>query len=488
VKRLFGLDERPLETVGRRERRIYLAYGLLSSLSSFSLLGLVTVQLGDFLIKNNQPLLLVSASILLFTKLRRRLNRIFKGADIEDEDDGGSVKTAASSAPPAEPASARRAAPIPEPQTPGAAIPKPRSKSSRRRRRRRYGVLAFAGALAAGVVFIPMELRVSGPFTILPVHNADVRTEIEGIIEEIFVTEGDTLTVGDPFARLSDRELRNDLQKTESQIEQARARLRMQERGPTPEEIALARTTVQKAKDKLQYALSRLERNKILFEKDLLARLELENTEEQADIARNDLAEAEKKLNLIRRGARREELEASRAEIVSLETQKKYVQGQLERVDIRSPAAGTVTTPSRQLRELRGQLVQKGALIGKVFDIQTLTVEIAIPEKESADVKVGQSVGFKVRAYPDQTFYGMITSIATTAQAGSSSTGSSSILPSTSSGEKSLLVTTQVDNSSQLLKPGMTGQAKAYCGERRIIDLIMRRLARTIQVEFWSWW
>jgi hypothetical protein len=34
----------------------------------------------------------------------------------------------------------------------------------------------------------------------------------------------------------------------------------------------------------------------------------------------------------------------------------------------------------------------------------------------------------------------------------------------------------------------MTGNAKILCGQRRIIDLITRRIARTFKVEFWSWW
>ena len=41
---------------------------------------------------------------------------------------------------------------------------------------------------------------------------------------------------------------------------------------------------------------------------------------------------------------------------------------------------------------------------------------------------------------------------------------------------------------SHLLKPEMTGKAKIYCGDRSIFDLITRRLARTVRVEFWSWW
>jgi hypothetical protein len=51
-----------------------------------------------------------------------------------------------------------------------------------------------------------------------------------------------------------------------------------------------------------------------------------------------------------------------------------------------------------------------------------------------------------------------------------------------------VLIVTQLENGSLLLRPGMTGKAKIYCGERRVIDLVIRRLARLVRVEFWSWW
>ena len=54
--------------------------------------------------------------------------------------------------------------------------------------------------------------------------------------------------------------------------------------------------------------------------------------------------------------------------------------------------------------------------------------------------------------------------------------------------ERTVLVTTQLDNTSLLLKPEMSGMAKIYCGERRSIEPLLRRLMRYIRVEFWSWW
>src|SRR5205823_4323344 len=59
---------------------------------------------------------------------------------------------------------------------------------------------------------------------------------------------------------------------------------------------------------------------------------------------------------------------------------------------------------------------------------------------------------------------------------------------SPATGVRTFVITTQVDNRSGLLKPGMTGLAKVVGGDRRVVDLVMRRLAHTFKVEFWSWW
>src|SRR5207245_11754634 len=89
-----------------------------------------------------------------------------------------------------------------------------------------------------------------------------------------------------------------------------------------------------------------------------------------------------------------------------------------------SPASGIVATPSRQLMEMKHQLVKKGDLIAKVYELKTITAEMAVSERDIADVKVGQRVVLKVRAYPEITFYGKVTSIATWAHVSTSSTTS----------------------------------------------------------------
>jgi Barrel-sandwich domain of CusB or HlyD membrane-fusion len=144
---------------------------------------------------------------------------------------------------------------------------------------------------------------------------------------------------------------------------------------------------------------------------------------------------------------------------------------QLDLVRVVSSIAGVITTP--KLKEKLGQHMNKGDLIAQVHQLHSVTAEIPVSEKEIADVRVGERLVLKARAYPEHSFYGQVTAIAPTATKGDNG-----------SGVHTILVTTTIDNAALLLKPEMTGNAKILCGRRRIVDLMTRRFARYIRVEF----
>ena len=81
-------------------------------------------------------------------------------------------------------------------------------------------------------------------------HNAEVRAEVEGIIEEIVHDEGDVVNAGDLIARLSDRDYRAEVEKIKAEIAEKDAKLKMLQRGARAEEIELARTTVAKGEER----------------------------------------------------------------------------------------------------------------------------------------------------------------------------------------------------------------------------------------------
>ena len=476
IKRLFGFAPPATEEVSPRTRRIYLMYGLIATVSSFSLLAYVLVSAANYAIEGRQPAAVLLSFGLLGLKLRRRLRRLFgktsKSSDPDDDGDDFEISNAASSPDPDEPR-----------KTP---------KKGRHSWMPRIVWMALAGVAVVGVFWGRTELRIAGPVIVLPIDNTDVRAAVEGIIDRIYVDEGDEVKAGELIARLSDKDLRAALNQTEAEIRELGARLQMLEAGPTAYEIEVAKATVGKAEDRVKYAHNRHARLQNLFKENLRSRNEYEDAEERAAAAENELVEANSRLTVLLRGTRPEEINAARAQADRLAEQRRYIQEQLRLLKIVSPTTGIVATPSRQLKEMRRVLVKKGDLILKVYDFKTLTAQILIPEKEIAGVQVGQKVVLRVRAFPDENFQGTVSSIATSAQAGAGSAGekllSTTSTSSSVSVNKTILVTTQLENRSLLLKPEMTGQAKIFCGQRRIVDLVTRRMARTFKVEFWSWW
>jgi len=121
--------------------------------------------------------------------------------------------------------------------------------------------------------------------------------------------------------------------------------------------------------------------------------------------------------------------------------------------------------------------MKKGDLVVEVHELTTISAEIAISEKEIGDIKVGQQVALKARAFPEETFAGTVTSIAPAA-----------LKEEQPGRDKIVRVMTETDNRTFRLKPEMTGNAKISCGPRRILELLTRRVARYVRVEFWSWW
>ncbi len=495
IRALWGARTPVVWDTSPRERRIYLIYGLLAGLYSYSLLATVAFSFGSYFTRQYQGFGLILFATLLVGMFGNPLRKLRKEPP-----------------PPADTAAGH-------------------SQSQRKREL----IPAILAGLAV-LVFSKMELTVSGPFTVLPHENADVRTKVSGLLEDIYVDEGDAVKAGQLIARLSDRDYRAELRKTEATIAEKRAKLRMLKVGARREEVDLARETVatgrtrldqaqkrhdeakrmlterlaraeasvSKGDERLRYARIRRDMFETLQRQGLVSLLQSQEAQEEAAVrakeleetlaelkllqaddltelrkaiavAENELKEAESKLTLVLAGSRQEEIEAVEAEISRLEVERRHLEETLQRLAIVSPITGVITTP--KLKERVGEHVPHGALITKVHELKTIKAQIAIPEKEIADARLGQPVVLKARAVPGETFSGRVISMSPTATKADDTLG-----------QRTVFVTTEIDNSLLRLRPEMSGHAKIYCGTRRIGDLIARRVARYVTIEFWSWW
>ena len=435
VGRFWSSAAGQMKKITPRQRRIFLVYSVLASAYSYWLFSFVLSRLGGFLTSRYQGWGFVIFVLLLTGLFRGTLRRILRRPL--------SVFT--------------------------------NSQSIMKRVSKPVKFLVVGAVLLLFLVFYRGELKVSGQFTILPSRNAEVRGEVEGIIEEIFHDEGDVVEKGAPIARLGDREYSSELAKIKAQIDENRAQLKLLQAGARPEEIELAKTRLAKAVERLKYANKDLDMDKSLLEKQIISQKNFTETEGTSVVRKKELDEAADELRLLQAGSRKEVIEALQAKIGSLEAQKDYLGRQVQLLTITSPISGVVT--SHKLREKIGQNVKKGDLIAAVNDIKTVTAEISVPEKEIADVRLGEKVVLKAQAFPSLDFEGTVSSIAPIA-----------VKQTELRDDRTILVMTSLENSSMLLKPEMSGNAKIYCGDQPLINIIGRRLVRFVRVEFWSWW
>lgn len=199
--------------------------------------------------------------------------------------------------------------------------------------------------------------------------------------------EGDRIEVAAPLVRLADRDLRAEREQVAGEMAAQRARHRLLVAGARPEEIAVAESAVGRARERLKYAQGELARESTLHQRQLASRKELDKAREAVAVREKELEASESSLRLLRAGSRREEIEGVEAELTRLEARARHLDGELARVRLVSPIAGVVTTP--KLEEKVGEYVRRGDLVLEVHALETVTVEIAVPEKQISDVAVG---------------------------------------------------------------------------------------------------
>ncbi len=351
--------------------------------------------------------------------------------------------------------------------------------------RRRLVRLAWL-LVACGILLLPYPYETGGAFRVLPLKQTQIHAEVEGKITEVFVKENDWVRPGQPLATIESREYEKDLKATQEQLAAAEAQLRLLKAGPKPEEIDKAEQQVKKAEKDVQEAQVRLsfsspraERYTQLYEEGVVSQQDYENAIrerdvdlEQLNVSKQGLEVARANLALVKSGARPEEIEAQEAEVRRLQTLVADYRERLRLTVLTSPVEGQIITP--YVDQKVGQYLKKGDLFTTVVDSRTVQIEVMVPEEEVPYVFPGARLKVVSWAFPSTTFVGTVLSIAPVAQ-------------KSDGGDTTVRVLAEIPNPSHLLKADMTGYAKSSTEGKPVWDVLLRRIIRWFQVEFWYW-
>lgn len=335
---------------------------------------------------------------------------------------------------------------------------------------RRPIILLALAASAAGVAWlVPMELKVTGPFVLAAAERGHVRVPLPGLVLDVLVSEGDRVQAGDPVARLDQTPFELERAKAAAALERAKADLALLEAGPRPEEIARAESKVAVARMKAEAAAKSLERNQDLHKRGMLSLELLEAAEQAHDVAVSEHAQTQSEVALLKAGSRKEEVDGARAKMREAEHALAQAEYRLSRTTMKAPIAGTVVT--RDPGALAGKYVEAGTEVCEIAALDRLVAEIEVPEKELADVKRGARVSLKVASLPAETFGGEAGSLAPALEE--------------KGGTRVARVRCVVTDPDGRLRPGMTGEARIDCGERKSLAIFGRKLVRLLRIEFW---
>lgn len=400
--------------------------------------------------------------------------------------------------------------------------------------RSRQGRTAFwlsaLGALVVILLTVRMEDRAGGAFQVRSVVLAEIRSPVAGFLREVYADEGDRISSNTLVARMEVPNLASRIVQKQAEIREMKAKLRLLEVGPRPEEVAVQRLRVERAQawhdlaerdlgramKILQEDLARLERQ--VFQQRLeyrnardaqvragkllalraLSEEEHQEIEKRSEICRAQLEQAEAQqrarqalgtqeaeTELVRRGkelseakaalallearSRPEELDAAQAHLGRLEEEIRSLEELQDRSLVLSPVSGLLTTP--RLREKIGHYFREGELICLVEEPSGLEAEIALSDQELGRVRPGQPVELKVRTRP-------FTPLPTTVER---------IAPKALRGEvqSTVIVYCRLDTVDAELRPGMTGYAHIHTGQRRIANILTERILHFLRTDLW---
>jgi putative peptide zinc metalloprotease protein len=340
---------------------------------------------------------------------------------------------------------------------------------------------------------IPYPYEVSGEFRMQPVSQREVRSEVSSLIDSIEFSEGSIVKSGDVIARLSTRIMQRDLDVTQAALKEAQEHLKAMEAGARPEEIAQLEQAVKAMETKLKYSEETLVRTTELHDKNHVSEQDYQNVLQVRDLDKENLEIARLALVAAQAGVRKEEIEAQRANVESLEVSVRHMQDDISRCTVRSPIDGRVVTMYIQGRI--GQQVVPGDVIAVVEDMSTAVVRIALPEYYSGMIDVGADVRMRPWAYTGKIFKGNVTAIMPVVmdknqdvmQQATVEQERGMVRNMSMPEDRIVPVLAEINNTEGMFRSEMTGYAKISAGWKPIGYAFLQPIIRFIKVQVWSW-
>ncbi|WP_460192623.1 efflux RND transporter periplasmic adaptor subunit [Thermosynechococcus sp. FA-CM-4201] len=259
--------------------------------------------------------------------------------------------------------------------------------------------------------------RIAATGKVVPVQTVNISPKRAGLLAELYVEQGDQVKAGQIIARMDNRDEQAQLAQAQANLADAIARRDRVVAGNRAEEIAQAEAQVRAAATRAQLAQERLKRNELLAAEGAIPRDTLDELKANRDSAIANLNEAQKRLQLLQRGSRSEEIRQAEASVAAAQAQVEAARAAFEDTVIRAPFTGIITqkyaNPGAFVTPTTTASATTSATSTSIVAIaEGLEILAEVPEVDIGQVLVGQPVEIRADAYPGETFAGRVRLVA----------------------------------------------------------------------------
>ena len=248
------------------------------------------------------------------------------------------------------------------------------------------------------------RLKASGTVEVTQVQLAPLAG---GRIEELTIKEADHVEKGQLIARLSLDGADDEVKMAEFALAAARAQLEELNNGFRKEDIARARAEVDARRARAEQAGRDERRFSELAADGVVAKRDAELSAEAAKSSRSAVKAAEEQLRLLENGARSEQIAAAQANAERAEAAYKKAKTLVGYKEFYSPADGVVLTKNYEV----GDVVNAGAPIATLGDMEDCWVKLYIPSSQLGRVKLGSECRVRIDAFPDREFEASVSEV-----------------------------------------------------------------------------
>lgn len=215
-----------------------------------------------------------------------------------------------------------------------------------------------------------------------------VSAKLAGRLAQVRVAEGDRVRAGDTLAVLGSPEVSAKVEQAEGAAKSAGARLRMARKGARPEEVRMAQTQWTQAVEARKLAEATWKRVETLARDSAIPRQQADEVEFKWRAAQEMENAAAARLQMVRNGARPEELDAAEGLVQSADNALREARSWQRETVVLAPCDGIVQKRYAGAGEITGA----GAPILVLLRPEEMWVALTVREDQLADYALGARV------------------------------------------------------------------------------------------------